>query len=207
MSFDLKSETWLTIFDPYGVLPATSRYVPPHPTFKSHTLVVGNRIFGLFQRRDCEYADICGSSSWDPCEDFFLRPNLAPDEQFLKNAYDVPMDFATGLPDWSQFLFAWDEDILCVGSYGSDMVTHAFELYNFAELSFFKITAESYQCPININTCIPLGSSDGREFSYAREKDHVNYFKAEFCGRTQLHIKTKKQFTHGTVCSCIFVDH
>lgn len=203
MSFDLEAETWMTVFDPYGVFAATSRYVPPSPTFISQPIVFRNTFFGLSERRTREYDDVCASSALDPCDDFFLRPNIAPDQQFLEDALVVPTDFLTDSPYWSRFLFAWDEDTLCVVSYGSDMMTHAFELSNYAQLSFFKINGDSYQCPFNINTCL---SPDGKEYSYARKGDHVNFFKAQLCGLSQLFIKTKKQFTHGIPCSCIFVD-
>lgn len=197
MSFDLNDEMWTTVFDPYGVLAVTFHYVPPLPTFKSQTLVFGNQIFGLSKYRGNGYCDICASSSLNPYEDSFLRPNLAPDEQFLTDVINVPTDL--DLSNWSQFIFSLDQDILCVVSYGTDMMTDAYGLLNYAELSFFKISGDSYQHPINIYTCLPSpGCSDGRD---------VNYFKAEFCSRTRLFIKTKRQFTNGVPCTCIFVDH
>ncbi|KAL1823851.1 hypothetical protein ACET3Z_010629 [Daucus carota] len=181
MSFDLNGETWTTVFDPYGVLAPTFRYVPPLPTFKSQTLIIGSLIFGLSKRRRNGYYDICASNTFNPGSDFFLRPVLVPDQQVLKVVVDAPMD----LPSWSQFIFALGENVLCVVSYGGDMMQDEHGLFCYAELSFFS--------------CLPVYPETG----YSGDMCCSN---AKFCGRTRFFIRTENQLTHGVPCSCIFVD-
>lgn len=207
VSFDLKAQTWSTIFDPNGVLTFPIQYIYPRPLFEAQIQVIGNRIFGIFTLQGPSgHSDICASSSWKPHEDFFLRPNLAPDKQFFHDVFGGPTELNRDISAWRTYMFTLDEGarIMGVVCYCRDLLSHRDELTNFASLSIFKIADEPSPSPTVVNN-VPLAHWDTRRFSYAREQDHVNYFKAELLHSTYLFINTQKEFTYGTPYSCIFV--
>lgn len=209
LSFNLEAQTWCDVLDPFHVLGP----FPPllksriHPTFDTQIQMIKNKIFGGFSGRGYGYTDVCASSYLEPSDKYFLRPTLAHDQTFFTHLYSEMKKSEIGLSLWSKYFVTLDESngIMCVVSYAG----YSWDEYvNFACLSFFEVTGNSYKVPISFNDEVdPSASTFHRIFSYANDHDlaNANFFEANFISTTLLPINTRKLNTVGFIRGCFFV--
>ncbi|KAK1391623.1 hypothetical protein POM88_010679 [Heracleum sosnowskyi] len=194
--FDLKAETWGTFFDPYGALTSPTQFIERRPLFQAQTQVIGNRIFGIFTRKGTGPSDICASSSWKPHENFFLRPNLAPDKKFFHDVFGAPTKLNTDISAWRTHMFTLDEGARIMGVVCYSNAPYRGELSSFATLSIFQVDAESHSSPTIIKDAVHRVYWNPGMFSYARKEDRVEYFRAKLLQGTSFFIYTRKEFTY-----------
>lgn len=213
LSYNLERESWVSIFDPNGVLvrcPEISRF-QPRPTFDTQIQLVGNMVLGGFFRFREGYFDISASLAIHPHDDTFLRPTLAQDINLFKQIHSRPRELNQLLSQCSKYIFTINENlgIICVITYGNDPF---YSFSNYAVLNFFKVTGNCFKCDlppkqVQGNESSPIPFCWNSTFGYAHDEDeeHVNFFEAEFISTTFMPINTKRQATPGVIYSCMLV--